>query len=133
MMILQQELKRYIKEHGVKTTCDRSGLSDQTIRNILHGNRPSKRSVDILYKFLKLEVDQRYIENLSTWYGKWFWVGGVIKSIRINMGLDQVQFAHLIWVNKRTLQRIETENQVPKWEVCKAISNLLLNFLLNKS
>ena len=130
MIILQKEIKRYIKEHGLKTTCARSWLSDETLRNVLKGKRSTKKSVDILYKLLKLEVDQRYVGNLAARYWKWFWPGEIVKTIRINMGLDQWQFARRLGVTERTIQRLEMKNWVPKRKICRAISDLLFDFLM---
>ena len=133
MMTFQEELRKYIKEYGFRTTCARSGLAKSTLMNVLNGRRPTKKSVDILYKLLKLEVDQRYVENLAARYWKWFWPGEIVKTIRINMGLDQGQFARRLGVTERTIQRLEMKNRVPKRKICKAISDLLFDFLMWKS
>lgn len=49
------------------------------------------------------------------------------------MGKNQDEFAQLIGVNKRTLQRMENENQVPKKDTCKAISNQISAFFAQKT
>ena len=128
MMILQQELKRYIKEHGLKTTCARSWLSDETLRNLLKGKSLSKKTIEILYKFLRLPIDNWYISNLKNSYSNNEGIGMLIRTIRVNMGMDQEEFSKIIDVNIRTLQRIETQNQLPKKAVCSIISNKLSEF-----
>lgn len=69
-MQLKQALQEYIQKEGMTKLSRMSGLSDQTIWNIIRGIRPTKKTVDILYKFLKLEIDERYISNLSSRYGE---------------------------------------------------------------
>lgn len=129
--MLQQELKTFIKKNGMRKASLLSGLSDQTLWNVLKGQRPTKKTVDILYKLLKLPIDDWYISNLKNWYSDNEGVGMLIRTIRVNMGMNQEEFSKMIDVNPRTLQRIETQNHIPKKAVCSIISSKLTEFFKN--
>ena len=130
--MLKQAIKDYIQENWIKKLCMLSWLSDQTINNVLKWIRPQKRTVDILYKVLNLQVDERYISNLNSRYSDSDWIWRIIKTIRIFMWYDQEQFAKKLDVSTRTLQRIEKENYTPKKDVCERISELIAKFFLEK-
>lgn len=130
--MLKQALKKFIKENGIKKTCMLSWLSSQTICNVIKWIRPSKKTADILYRLLDLSIDERYVSNLMSRYSESEWIGMLIRTIRVNMGMDQDEFAKMLDISTRTLQRIETEHNVPNKSVCKIISKELTQFFHNK-
>ena len=101
--------KKYIRERSFLELCRKSGITRNTWRSLLRGGRIQKDTLDRMYNFFDLPVDEFYIKNLSSRYtDRNETIETTIKVIRVYLfGMTTEEFAKMLGMSKRSIERIE--------------------------
>jgi len=129
-MELQERINSYLKVNPIKDLERYSWVSRKTLTRIAkhkEGNKYYKKTLDILYKFFKIDKDKFYVENNK----KWHWDSSsllwrMVRNKRIYEHKDLATLSKEMNVDVRVLGRVE------RWECCPLSDSWTINSIIDK-
>lgn len=108
--MLINEIKRYIRNKSLSQLSKETKIARNTFYSLLRWGRVQKETLDYLYSFFWLAIDDYYIGTLQKRHEKSEYLPWqAVKLIRISIfGMNFKEFADKMGVSERTLRRIES-------------------------
>lgn len=116
MNVIQKKIKEFLRNWDFNKLSKDTWLSNNVLISFFENkNRKyTKNTMDILYDFFHLEIDDFYKENVKKWYPKTnslFWY--LLRTKRTNKNIMIEDLAKMIKIERRTLSRIESGDTLP--------------------
>lgn len=127
MYAIQSEIVDYIKEHGVRSLMNKTNVWSSTIYSIkdwLEDKWYRKKTLDSLYNFFKIPLDQFYFDKVENYKWSYDPLWAIFRARRIQLWLSIEKVAKDIKGTDRHIRRIES------WAVNYDISGYYFQQLL---
>lgn len=116
--MIRKKLNEFLENNTYQTLTEKTGVNSAIVNSIINGNpkkiRYRKSTLDALYDFFNLKIDNFYNDNMKKRYPATdSMLGTYLRNKRIELGLSQDEVAQHLKSTKLTIARIELGESLP--------------------